>query len=63
MTVEAVAEVDLVAAVVVAAAVPCVEAVAADTETVPIKHPTTWLLQENSTNQKIFMKQRTSQEL
>jgi hypothetical protein len=39
VTVEAAAEVDSVAAVVVAAAVPCVEAVEADTETVPTKHP------------------------
>merc|ERR1740122_701045 len=38
-TEEAAAEVDSVAAVVVAAAVPCVEAVEADTETVPTKHP------------------------
>jgi len=49
--VEAAAEVDSVAAVVVAAAVPCVEAVEADTETVPIKHPTISMLQENSTKQ------------
>jgi len=39
VTVEAAAEVDSVAAVGVAAAVPCVEAVEADTETVPTKHP------------------------
>ena len=51
VTVEAAAEVDSVAAVVVAAAVPCVEAVEADTETVPTKHPTTSMLQENSTKQ------------
>merc|ERR1719189_1484073 len=43
--------VDSEAAVVVAAAVPCVEAVEADTETVPTKHPTTGMLQENSTKQ------------
>jgi len=51
VTVEAAVEVDSEAAVVVAAAVPCVEAVEADTETVPTKHPTTSLLQENSTKQ------------
>ena len=62
VTVEAAAEVDSVAAVVVAA-VPCVEAVEADTETVPIKHPTTSMLQENSTKQTIFKKPRPSQEL
>ena len=51
VTEEAAVEVDLEAAVVVAAAVPCVEAVEADTETVPTKHPTTSMLQENSTKQ------------
>merc|ERR1740122_6268 len=50
-TEEAAAEVDSVAAVVAAAAVPCVEAVEADTETVPTKHPTKSMLQENSTKQ------------
>ena len=51
VTVEAAVEVDSEAAVVVAVAVPCVEAVEADTETVPTKHPTTSMLQENSTKQ------------
>jgi len=63
VTVEAAAEVDSVAAVVVAAAVPCVEAAEAETETVPTKHPTTSMLQEENSTKTIFKKPRPSQEL
>merc|ERR1719266_3201991 len=63
VTVEAAVEVDSEAAVVVAVAVPCVEAVEADTETVPTKHPTTNMLQENSTKQYSRSHAPPSQEL
>merc|ERR1719266_1904956 len=63
VTVEAAVEVDSEAAVVVAVAVPCVEAVEADTETVPTKHPTTSMLQENSTKQYSRSHAPPSQEL